>query len=165
MKEADFHKLPRLDFPLATLRIAKDEENELKVFDSIRKKWVALTPEEWVRQHFVNWLVETKGFPQSLIANEVEIKLNDTRKRCDTVVFDRMCQPLVIIEYKAPDIEISQSTFDQIVRYNMELKAKYLIVSNGKNTYCCAIDYKNNSYNFIRTIPDYCQAAGMPGEN
>lgn len=165
MKETDLRALPLLSFPIAELRIAKDSEDNLRVFDPLRKKFVSLTPEEWVRQNFVAWLISAKGYPASLISNEIEIKLNDTKKRCDTVVFDRTCQPLVIIEYKAPEVEITQNTFDQIVRYNMKLKAKYLIVTNGRKVYCCVIDYAADSYHFIPVIPDYNEAAGMPGEN
>lgn len=165
MKETDFRSLPSLSFPPAELKIARDENGDLKIFDCLRKKYVYLTPEEWVRQNFVSWLAGKKGYPLSLMANEVEIKLNDTKKRCDTIVFGRSCEPLVIIEYKAPDVEITQNTFDQIVRYNMQLHAKYLIVSNGLKNYCCVMDYGKDSYHFIPVIPDYGQAAGMPSEN
>lgn len=165
MKEEDLKKLPPLALPIADLKMARDEKGALKVFDPVRKKFVALTPEEFVRQNFVAWLVNDFGYPISLTSNEVEIKVNDTRKRCDTVIFGRDCQPLVIVEYKAPDVDITQDTFDQIVRYNMKLKARYLIVSNGRQHYCCVIDYKRDSYNFIPKIPSYLEAAGMPGEN
>ena len=165
MTEKDLRNLPPLSLPIANLRIAREADGTLRVFDPLRKKFIILTPEEWVRQNFVDWLQKHRNYPASMIANEVELNLNDTRKRCDSVVFGRDCQPLVIIEYKAPDINISQSTFDQLVRYNMKLKAKYLIVSNGRNHYCCVIDYANNSYNFIPVIPEYNQAVGMPGEN
>lgn len=165
MKEKELRSIPTLSIPPASLNINKDEEGNLKVLDIVRKKFVSLTPEEWVRQHFVNWLINFKGYPVSLISNEKEIKLNDTKKRFDTVVFGRTCEPLVIIEFKAPGIEISQSTFDQIVRYNMQLKAKYLIVSNGINHYCCVINYDTGNYSFIPRIPDYIEATGMPGIN
>lgn len=161
----DLSSLPPLHLPMAELRMAKDEEGNLKVFDPYRKKFIALTPEEWVRQHFCAWLVNTKNYPQSRISNEVEIVLNGTKKRCDTIVFGNTCEPLVIIEYKAPDVEITQNTFDQIVRYNMQLRAKYLMVSNGVKTYCCVIDYLRSSYNFIPVVPDYLQAVGIPSEN
>ena len=121
----------------------------------MRKKFIILTPEEWVRQHFVNYLINHKGFPESLMANEIGITLNGTRRRCDTVVFDKHGSPMVIVEYKASSIVISQSTFDQIVRYNMVLHARYLIVSNGMNHYCCRIDYDNMSYDFLKEVPDY----------
>lgn len=165
MKESELKNLPLLSIPISDLKIAKDESGNIKVFDSLRKKFVILTPEEWVRQNFVRWLSDEKGYPESLMANEVEIKLNDTRKRCDTVIFDRDCMPLVIVEYKAPGVEITQAAFDQIVKYNMKLKARYLVVSNGLKIYCCVLDYRNDSYQFIPVIPDYQEALGMPGIN
>ena len=165
MTEKDLQNFPPLAVPLASLRIAKEEDGSLMVFDILRKKMVALTPEEFVRQNFIHWLISHRGYPSSHMANEVEIKLNDTRKRCDTVIYGHDLNPLMIIEYKAPDVEITQATFDQIVRYNMMLKAKYLVVSNGKNHYCCKIDYLHNSYNFVRLIPEYRDAIGMPGIN
>lgn len=165
MKEQDLKSLKTLAIPYADLRLAKDEEGNLKVYDILRKKYVSLTPEEFVRQNFVHWLISAHGYPASLMANEVEIRLNDTRKRCDTVIYGRECQPIMIIEYKAPDVEITQNTFDQIVRYNRELKAKYLVVSNGRANYCCVIDYVRDTYNFIRLIPEYKNIIGMPGVN
>lgn len=143
-----------LNLPTCQFQIMRSADGD-KIFDRLRKKFVALTPEEWVRQNFVNYLVEYKGFPVSLMANEVAITLNNTRRRCDTVVYSKMAEPLVIIEYKASSVEITQQVFDQIVRYNMVLRAQYLIVSNGLNHYCCSIDYDNNSYKFIKDIPNY----------
>ena len=142
------------NLPACQFQIMRSADGD-KIFDRLRKKFVALTPEEWVRQNFVNYLVEYKGFPVSLMANEVSITLNNTRRRCDTVVYSKMAEPLVIIEYKASSVEITQQVFDQIVRYNMVLRAQYLIVSNGLNHYCCSIDYDNNSYKFIKDIPNY----------
>lgn len=165
MKEEDLRKLPALSIPYAELKISKDQEGNLKVMDRLRRKYVSLTPEEFVRQNFIEWLISNRSYPPTLMANEVEIKLNNTKKRCDSIVFNRECKPLMIIEYKAPGVEITQTTFDQIVRYNMELKAKYLVVTNGRQNYCCIIDYKNDSYNFIPLIPDYKDAVGMPGVN
>lgn len=133
----------------------KVEDGSLKIFDSIRKKYVVLTPEESVRQRFTGWLINDLGYPQALINNEIQIKLNDTKRRCDTVVFGKDLKPLMIVEYKAPSINISQAVFDQIVRYNMVLQAKCLVVSNGMNHYCCVIDYDKNSYRFVEQIPDY----------
>ena len=164
MKEQDLRSLPPLVVPYARLKLAKDSGDDLKVFDILRKKFVALTPEEFVRQNFIHWLIEDLHYPASLMANEVEIKINDTKKRCDSIIFGRECQPLIIIEYKAPDVEITQVTFDQIIRYNRELRAKYLIVSNGVKLYCCVIDYDNESYHFIPKIPDYAEA-NLPSIN
>ena len=143
-----------LNLPSFDIRLQRDDEG-VKIFDRLRKKFIILTPEEWVRQHFVYYLINHKGFPESLMANEIGITLNGTRRRCDTVVFDKHGSPMVIVEYKASSIVISQSTFDQIVRYNMVLHARYLIVSNGMNHYCCRIDYDNMSYDFLKEVPDY----------
>ena len=137
------------------MRISRDRNNNIKIFDSIRKKFVSLTPEEYVRQHFTNWLINYLHYPMGLIANEVNISLNSTIKRCDTIVYSNTGDPMMIIEYKAPHISINQNVFDQIVRYNMVLKTKYLVVSNGMQHYCCIIDYENNSYQFIPHIPTY----------
>jgi predicted type IV restriction endonuclease len=130
-------------------------DGKSEIFDAIRRRYVALTPEEWVRQHFVHFLIAHKGYPQGLLANEVTIKLNNTTKRCDTVLYSRDLSARMIIEYKAPHIEITQAVFDQITRYNMVLKVDYLIVSNGMQHYCCKIDYERNSYSFLHDIPDY----------
>ncbi|MCH5217181.1 MAG: type I restriction enzyme HsdR N-terminal domain-containing protein [Muribaculaceae bacterium] len=165
MKDVDLRAIPPLSLPYAQLRFAKDEEGNLKVFDDLRKKFVVLTPEEFVRQNFTAWLRQDYGYPASLMANEVEINLNNTRKRCDTIVYGPDCKPLMILEYKAPDVEITQGTFDQIVRYNRELKARYLVVSNGLRHYCCIVDYNNDSYNFIPKIPNFQEAKGLPGVN
>ena len=108
-----------------------------------------LTPEEWVRCIFVHFLLAHKGYPQALMANEVQVQLNGTKKRCDTVLYRRDLTARMIVEYKAPEIEITQKVFDQITRYNMVLKVDYLIVSNGLQHYCCRIDYEHNSYTFF----------------
>lgn len=135
----------------------KRKDNSIVILDSLRKRWVSLTPEEWVRQNFVRFLIEEKEFPLPLMNNEISIIQNGIKRRCDTLVADREGNPLVIVEYKAPTIAVSQKTFDQIVRYNMVLKAKYLIVSNGMSHYCCKIDYEDNSYSFLEEIPCYSQ--------
>ena len=128
---------------------------KLSILDPLRRKFVALTPEEWVRQHFVNFLLREKGYPAALIANEIQIDLNKMKKRCDSVVYNRDLSPLMIIEYKAPDVDITQQVFDQIVRYNIVLKVKYLIVSNGLNHYCCIMNYDKQSFNYLSDIPNY----------
>ena len=147
--------MTELNLPKYNMRISRDRNNNIKIFDSIRKKFVSLTPEEYVRQHFTNWLINYLHYPMGLIANEVKISLNSTIKRCDTIVYSNTGDPMMIIEYKAPHISINQNVFDQIVRYNMVLKTKYLVVSNGMQHYCCIIDYYNNSYQFIPHIPTY----------
>ena len=125
------------------------------IFDVLRRRFVALTPEEWVRQHFVHFLIERKNYPQSLMANEISLSLNGMAKRCDTVLYNRDLTAKMIIEYKAPTIEISQKVFTQSSYYNLVLKVDYLIVSNGLNHYCCKMDYVNQSYTFLAEIPDY----------
>lgn len=144
-----------LNLPKYLIKIYKDKSDNLKVFDPLRKKYVALTPEEYVRQHFINYIVNHLHYPIGLTSNEVTINLNNTTKRCDTVVFKKDGTPLMIIEYKAPNIEIDQNVFDQIVRYNMVLHADYLVVSNGIQHYCCKINYNKNSFQFIPQIPTY----------
>ena len=145
----------RLNLPEYECKLKKREDGSWAIHDRLRDRWVALTPEEWVRQHFVEWLIAETGFPAALMGNEVSLTQNGIARRCDTVVADRIGQPLAIVEYKAPTINITQKTFDQIVRYNMVLRARYLIVSNGMKHYCCHIDYEKNSYRFLEDIPCY----------
>lgn len=139
--------------PYATKIAVRDGKNS--IWDIIRRKYVALTPEEWVRQHFVHFLVEHKGYPVSLLANEVALTLNGTSRRCDTVLYDRTLSPRMIIEYKAPHIPITQKVFDQISRYNLVFRVDYLIVSNGLSHYCCRMDYDHQSYDFLKDVPEY----------
>ena len=133
----------------------KDDAAKKMIFDIIRRKYVVLTPEEWVRQHFVHYLIEQLGYPRELLSNEVEVTLNATSKRCDTVLYDRDLKARMIIEYKATDVPITQKVFNQIMRYNMALHVEYLVVSNGIDNYCCRIDYATNSYVFLSEIPSY----------
>lgn len=133
----------------------KDDAAKKMIFDIIRRKYVVLTPEEWVRQHFVHYLIEQLGYPRELLSNEVEVTLNATSKRCDTVLYDRDLKARMIIEYKATDVPITQKVFNQIMRYNMALHVEYLVVSNGIDHYCCRIDYATNSYVFLSEIPSY----------
>lgn len=131
------------------------KDNKPFILDVIRRQYVALTPEEWVRQHFVHFLINHKGYPQALMANEVQLKLNGMSRRCDTVIYDRMLKPRVIVEYKAPSVNITQKVFDQICRYNMVLQVDFLIISNGLTHYCCQIDYATRSYRFLSEVPEY----------
>ncbi|QIK59100.1 type I restriction enzyme HsdR N-terminal domain-containing protein [Dysgonomonas sp. HDW5A] len=142
-----------LNLPPYTPKIKKNDK--LYIWDQIRSKYVALTPEEWVRQHFINYLITEKQYPPSLIANETQISLNTQRKRCDSVIYDNKLNPLVIVEYKSPDVKITQEVFDQIARYNIVLRVKYLIISNGMEHYCCCIDYDNLSFEYLSEIPLY----------
>lgn len=143
-----------LNLPAFEYKIRKDGGKTL-IFDPLRRKFVALTPEEWVRQHFVNYLIKDKGFPAGRLCNECNINLNGMKRRCDTVLYDAYLKPLVIVEYKAPTIGVNQLVFDQIAAYNMVLKVKYLIVSNGLNHYCCQMDYDNQKVDYLETIPNY----------
>ncbi|MBO5251874.1 MAG: type I restriction enzyme HsdR N-terminal domain-containing protein [Bacteroidaceae bacterium] len=143
-----------LNLPFYPAKIQKRNGKNV-IFDSLRQKYVALTPEEWVRQHFTHFLTDFKGYPKGLLANEIQLDLNGTKKRCDTVLFNKDLSAKMIIEYKAPSVEITQAVFDQITRYNMVLKVDYLIVSNGINHYCCRIDYSTMKYTFLPEIPDY----------
>ena len=133
----------------------KDEGTKKLIFDVIRRKYVALTPEEWVRQHFVHYLIEHKGYPKGLMGNEVELRVGDKRLRCDTILYNKEAKPRMIIEYKAPTIQLQQKTFDQISVYNLLLKVDYLVVSNGLQHYCCKMDYEHQRYSFLKEIPDY----------
>lgn len=155
---------PNIDFskltlPPAELKIVR-RNDVFKVFDPIRKKYYCLTDEEFVRQIFVHWLVNELGYPPSLIANEIGIRLNDVYKRCDTVVFDPGGKPKVIIEYKAPGIWLNQDVFNQIVSYNMALQADYLVVSNGYENYYCRVDYLNHKIEQLQYMPSYKELQG-----
>ncbi len=143
-----------LNLPSFAVKIQQRNGKNL-IFDPLRRKYVALTPEEWVRQHFTHFLTDHKGYPKGLLANEIQLDLNGTKKRCDTVLFNKDLSARMIVEYKAPHIAITQAVFDQITRYNMILKVDYLIVSNGINHYCCKIDYQSMSYSFLPDIPSY----------
>ncbi len=143
-----------LNLPPFDIKI-REEEEKTHVFDSVRKKWVALTPEENVRQHFVAYLINQKKYPASHIANETSISLNGMHRRCDSVIYDNFGKPKVIIEYKAHTVKISSKIFAQISRYNIVLKVDYLIVSNGMKHYCVKMDYEHNSYVFLENIPSF----------
>ena len=144
----------RLNLPQYEIKIG-EKDGKRTIFDFLRRKYVALTPEEWVRQHFTHYLVEHKGYPKGLMGNEVELHIGEKRLRCDTVLYNKEGQPRMIIEYKAPTIQIQQKTFDQISAYNLLLHVDYLIVSNGLQHYCCKMEYENQKYLFLQDIPDY----------
>ena len=146
--------MQQLNLPEYSFRIKK-EEGKSFIFDSVRKKYIFITPEEWVRQHFVRYLVEEKKYPESLMALEKKITLNRKIFRFDLLVYNRKGQPDLIAEFKAPDVKISQDSFDQVVRYNMVLRVKYIVVSNGMQHFICEIDYEKNSYSFLKEIPDF----------
>ncbi len=131
--------------------------NKKEIFDPVRGKYVSLTPEEWVRQNFIRFLIDEKGYPASLIAIEKGLTVNKKPRRFDAVAYDKTGMPLVLIEFKSVNIAISQKVFEQIAIYNQLLKVKYLIVSNGLKHYCCQIDFQKQSINFLKDIPDYTE--------
>ena len=141
----------QLNFPNYTFKI-KNIENEDYIFDEIRKKYIKLTKEEWVRQNCINFLVKEKKFPQILINLEKTLKINKLSKRYDIVVYNSDGSIKLLVECKSPEIKINQKTFDQIAIYNMSLKAELLMITNGINHYYCKIDYKNQCYKFINDI-------------
>ncbi len=143
-----------LNLPQVKFRI-KSKENKQFIFDIIRKKYVVLTPEEWVRQHVIHYLITEKGTPKSLIAVEKQLTINTLIKRFDILVFNTKGLPQLIIECKAPSIKITQDTFDQIARYNLKLNAEFLMVTNGLQHYFCNLDHTNEQYKFLENLPNY----------
>ena len=133
----------------------REHNGHRQIFDFLRRKYVALTPEEWVRQHFVHFLIEQKGYPKGLLANEVELRVGEKKLRCDSLLYDKAMQPQMIIEYKAPEVEITQQVFDQISVYNRLLHVDYLVISNGLQHFCCRMDYEKHSWEFLPEIPSY----------
>ena len=146
--------MQKLNFQLYNFRF-KNNENKVSIFDEIRKKFIILTPEEWVRQYVVQFLLEEKKYPKSLINVEKVLKINGLRKRYDVVVFNSDGSIFILIECKAPEIKITQATFDQIARYNMTMNAQFLMVTNGLNHYFCQMDYENEKYTFLENLPNY----------
>lgn len=146
--------MQKLNLPTYKFRL-KSNDNKTFIFDNLRKKYLVLTPEEWVRQHFVRFLMEGKKYPATLIAIEKQLIINNLKKRTDIVIFSSDGTPNIIVECKAPKIKIAQDTFDQIARYNLKLNANYLIVTNGLEHYFCQLDKENETYIFLRDIPDY----------
>ena len=145
-----------LKLPSYNIKLSGTKEHPL-ILDSLRKKYVSLTPEEWVRQHFVHFLIEEKGFPAPLLANEVGLSCGNKQLRADSILYNKSLKPQVNIEYKAPSVTITQKVFDQISAYNMLLHVDYLIVSNGLQHFCCKMDYENHSYHFLKDIPSYSE--------
>ena len=145
-----------LNFPTYDYRMRKVGQSK-QIFDSIRKKFVALTPEEWVRQHIISYLVNDKNYPVSLLAVEMSLTLNKLKKRADVVAYSREGLPLVLVECKAPAIKISQSSFDQAARYCLATGIQIIIITNGLTHFCAKIDNQQQSYQFLKEIPVYNQ--------
>ena len=148
--------MQKLNLPEYTFTV-RNEKSKQMIFDNVRKKYVRLTPEEWVRQNFVQFLIAEKGYSPALLAVETGVNVNNNPQRADLVVFDRRGNPAMVVEFKAPDVKITQETFDQIARYNMRLKVKFLIVSNGLQHYCCRLDFATASYSFLPDIPAFSE--------
>lgn len=149
--------MQKLNFPDYTFRF-KNSENKVAIFDEIRKKFIILTPEEWVRQHVVKYILEQKMYPKSHVNVEKIVKVNGLTKRYDVVIFNPDGSIFLLVECKAPGVTISQSTFDQIARYNMSLKAVHMMVTNGLNHYFCQMDYEQEKYFFLQDLPEYKSA-------
>ena len=146
--------MQELNLPRYEISLKRNGER-LTIFDFLRRRHVALTPEEWVRQHFVHFLVEHKGYPKGLLANEVELSVGEKNLRCDSILYDPSLKPRMIVEYKAPSVVVTQKVFQQIATYNLLLHVDYLVVSNGLTHYCVKMDYDNQKYLFLDDIPDY----------
>ena len=146
--------MQNLNFPTYSFRL-KNSENNTHIFDVIRKKFVVLQPEEWVRQHCVQYLIQEKNYPISLINVEKVVVINGLKKRYDIVVFNPDGSLALVVECKAPKVKITQAAFDQIARYNLALKAPYLMVTNGLNHYFCTMNHDLENFEFLETIPNY----------
>ncbi|MBY8961647.1 type I restriction enzyme HsdR N-terminal domain-containing protein [Flavobacterium sp. D11R37] len=146
--------MQKLNFPDYTFRF-KNSENKLAIFDGVRKKFVILTPEEWVRQHVVTFLLGDMQYPKSYLNVEKLLKINGLNKRYDVVVYNPDGSVFLLVECKAPSVAITQITFDQIARYNMAAKAQYMMVTNGINHYFCSMDYEQEKYIFLKELPAY----------
>lgn len=146
--------MQELNLPSYSFKLKQDKDKTY-VFDAIRKKYVLLTPEEWVRQHIIQFVIQEKKYPASLVAVEIGLKYNQLQKRADVLVYNTSGKPLLLIECKASEVKITQEVFHQIALYNMTYKVAYLLVTNGLEHYCCVMDYTNNTYQFLQDIPEY----------
>jgi type I site-specific restriction endonuclease len=143
--------LPKYDFKLKLI------EGSKYIFDEVRKKYIKLTPEEWVRQNLIQYLCHQKNYPLSLMVVEYALKYNGLNKRADILCFDKEGKPLLIVECKASSVKISQKVFEQIARYNFDLKVPLLMVSNGLEHYCCRMNYEKHAFDFLKEIPEFQQ--------
>jgi len=145
-----------LNLPPAELPI-RDTDGKRFIFDVFRKRYVALTPEEWVRQHFLHWLVNHKGYPGGLIAVEAALTYFRLKKRADAIVYDKTGKPLMIIECKSPAVPVTQDVFDQVARYNLPFGVSFLAVTNGISHFCCRFDKTGNTWHFLDIFPEFAQ--------
>lgn len=146
--------LPKLNLPDYSFTF-KEENKKTKIFDEIRKKYLVLTPEEWVRQNVLKFLTEDKNYPQGLIAIEKGLTLNGLKKRTDILIYNREGIPVLMVECKAPSIKINQAAFDQIGRYNINFKLPYLFVTNGLQHFVAKVDFKEKQFEFLTEVPNY----------
>lgn len=156
----DKTNFPALNLPPCDLRLRADAQGRTEVYDEYRARWVVLTPEENVRQHFVHYLESALGYSRYRLVLERGLRFNGTPRRVDALVYDDAARPLVVVEFKAPGVAVTQRTFDQIVRYNLVLKAPYLMVSNGLKHYCVHVDLSSGSYEFLKSLPAYAEIKG-----
>jgi len=147
--------MQKLNLPTYKFKLTINEDGKKLIFDEIRKKYVALTPEEWVRQNFLKYLILEKNYPKSLINVEMQLYLNNTSRRSDIVVFSQKAEPKLIVECKATNIKIDNNVFEQVKEYNIKLQVDFLIVTNGLSHYCCKVDYEKNKCIFLKDIPNY----------
>jgi hypothetical protein len=161
MEGENLPTLPQLNLPGYIFRI-KTQGQRKYIFDKIRKRYVVLTPEEWVRQNILMYLINEKSYPSSLMAVEMHLTINGMSKRADIILYSKQGKPLMIVECKSPAIKISQVVFDQAALYNMDMKAEYLLVTNGMAHYCARLDHALCTWNFMPDIPDYI-SLGLPG--
>jgi len=152
--------MQELNLPSFEFRLQKDD-GQVRIFDVIRKKFVVLNPEEWVRQHFIHYLIEYKRVPAGLIILEKTITLNTMSRRPDILIHDRQGKAVMVVECKAPEVKVSQAAFDQVARYNAVLRVPYLVVTNGLEHYCCRMEFARNTYTFLQEIPDYSSMTGV----
>jgi len=149
-------QLPKLCFPSSSFKL-KEEGDKMYIFDLSRRKYVLLTPEEWVRQNCLHFLCKHKNFPMSMLSVEKSFKLNNLVLRYDIVAYSKKAKPVLLVECKAPEVKITQQTFDQIAIYNLELKVPYLLVTNGIELFCCSVDFDNSRFVFLSEMPDYLE--------
>jgi hypothetical protein len=154
--------MKQLNLPTYSLKI-KSEYNLEYIYDEFRKKYVRLTPEEWVRQNFAHYLVKEKSYPASRMMIEKSVRINKMSKRCDILICNDAGVPAIMIECKAPGIRIGQDTFEQVSVYNIAFRVEYLIITNGLQHYCCSVDFLKRSVSFLKEIPEYEKIRGLSG--
>ena len=145
--------MQKLNFPSYLFKV-KNRENKRYIWDVIRKKYIQITPEEWVRQHVIHFLIEEKNYKAQWMSVEKQFTVNGQHKRADIVIYDKKLNPYIIVECKAPSVKITQETFDQIARYNLSLNAKYLMLTNGLQHYYCEMDFEKQTYVFLESLLD-----------